>query len=228
MKIKLSKTGFTLIELLIVVAIISILTEIAITNYLQAQIRSKVANVKVALAVTATALEAYDVDNNDYPWDFVGATGSGGNNYWVPNSLTTPVAYITTIPLDILSLHPHRSHGVGLGRISWNCYLEPEDFTWYVNTGQNNGNAPDIAINSRQNSPVNIKYALFSVGPAASLAISMENAGSLLGDTYGDWYNASDNESYPIPQPYRYWYDPTNGTVSLGYIVREQGGTNLP
>ncbi len=228
MKRKFSKTGFTLIELLIVVAIIVILTEIAITNYLQAQIRAKVADTKEAMAVIATALEAYEVDNNDYPWDFVGATGSGGNQYWVPNSLTTPITYITSVPTDIFSLHPHRSHGVGLGRISWNCYLEPEDLTWYVNTGQNDGNAPDIAVNSRQNNPVNIEYVLYSVGPAVTLAISMENAGSLQGDAYGDWYNESDNEYYPIPQPYRYWYDPTNGTVSLGYIVREQGGTNSP
>jgi len=56
------RRGFTLIELLIVVAIIAILAAIAVPNFLEAQVRSKVARVKSDLRTLATAQEAYFVD----------------------------------------------------------------------------------------------------------------------------------------------------------------------
>ena len=66
--------GFTLIELLIVVAIIAILAAIAVPNFLEAQIRSKVSRAKADLRSIATALESYYVDQNVYPaWASTGA-----------------------------------------------------------------------------------------------------------------------------------------------------------
>jgi prepilin-type N-terminal cleavage/methylation domain-containing protein len=61
------KKGFTLIELLIVVAIIAILAAIAVPNFLEAQVRSKVSRVKADQRSLATGIEAYFVDNNQYP-----------------------------------------------------------------------------------------------------------------------------------------------------------------
>jgi type II secretion system protein G len=61
------KRGFTLIELLIVVAIIAILAAIAVPNFLEAQVRSKVSRVKSDMRSIDTALQAYYVDNNRYP-----------------------------------------------------------------------------------------------------------------------------------------------------------------
>lgn len=61
------KKGFTLIELLIVVAIIAILAAIAVPNFLEAQVRSKVSRAKADQRSLATAIEAYFVDNNLYP-----------------------------------------------------------------------------------------------------------------------------------------------------------------
>ena len=59
--------GFTLIELLIVVAIIGILAAIAVPNFMNAQIRAKVAKVEGDFRSLATALESYRLDRNGYP-----------------------------------------------------------------------------------------------------------------------------------------------------------------
>lgn len=59
--------GFTLIELLIVVAIIAILAAIAVPNFLEAQVRSKVSRARSDMRSMATAIESYYVDNNLYP-----------------------------------------------------------------------------------------------------------------------------------------------------------------
>ena len=94
--------GFTLIELLIVVAIIAILAAIAIPNFLEAQTRSKVSRVKADIRSLATAEEAYFVDWNSYTF------GQGSDQYnlvwqgW--RLLTTPVQYMSNIPLDAFGL----------------------------------------------------------------------------------------------------------------------------
>ncbi len=60
-------TAFTLIELLIVVAIIAILAAAALPNLLEAQVRAKISRAQSDLRSIATALETYRMDFNDYP-----------------------------------------------------------------------------------------------------------------------------------------------------------------
>jgi len=120
------RKGFTLIELLIVVAIIAILAAIAVPNFLEAQTRAKVARVHADLRTIATALESFFTDRNCYPpcgfWQHPVYGGPGAMpwvdgkfepwidpadaNFWLINDvfyLTTPIAYLTKIPVDTFS-----------------------------------------------------------------------------------------------------------------------------
>lgn len=95
--------AFTLIELLIVIGIISILALIALPNMLDAQVRAKVARGKADLRAISTSMEAYAVDHNKYPPNY--DTGLYGFNPGTEAlsfaAMTTPVAYISSIPLDV-------------------------------------------------------------------------------------------------------------------------------
>ena len=110
--------GFTLIELLIVVAIIGILAAIAVPNFLNAQVRAKVARAESEMRSLQNALESFFIDNNSYmPMDsdrirsrrqYKGleegvidvahiAIGTRGDRRIY---LTTPVSYISSVPFD--------------------------------------------------------------------------------------------------------------------------------
>jgi general secretion pathway protein G len=97
----LRKKGFTLIELLIVVAIIAILAAIAVPNFLEAQVRSKVSRAKADIRTVVTALESYYVDANHYPTDNVPrpVLGDPSLGLTLGYELTTPIQYLSTMSI---------------------------------------------------------------------------------------------------------------------------------
>lgn len=85
--------GFTLIELLIVVAIIGILAAIAVPNFLNAQVRAKIAKAQSEMRALDEAYLAYNLDNNAFPPH---ADRCKSQHKFV----TTPIAYLTSSMSD--------------------------------------------------------------------------------------------------------------------------------
>jgi type II secretion system protein G len=183
-----SARGFTLIELLIVVAIIAILAAIAVPNFLEAQTRSKVARAQSDHRTLATAMEAYSVDHNRYPWyghpqDY--ALIAGKAIVFTPVRLTTPVAYLSGLPEDVF---PGNRTGMAPGTRTPYFYLHNYEVT-YLGKYQD----PDhvrLHYASLTGSNRAVEWTLWSYGP-----------------------DLKDSHGIVI-------YDPTNGTVSTGDLMR--------
>ncbi|MFH1740002.1 MAG: prepilin-type N-terminal cleavage/methylation domain-containing protein [bacterium] len=109
--------AFTLIELLIVVAIIGILAAIAVPNFLNAQLKARIARVESEFNSISTAFRMYLLDSNgSLPrW-----TSLGWHEAW--GRFTTPIAYMTVLPLDLFQPKP----GVG---------EQVHDHLWYEYSG---------------------------------------------------------------------------------------------
>lgn len=154
--------GFTLIELLIVIAVIAILAAIALPNFSCAQVRSKTSRTKTDIRSLAVALESYNVDKTAYPvcWEGLPAgeertarMGDGAHathpsqhsvqdlyylSFRALAPLTTPVAYLTSVPRD-----PHSVSGSAFTYVSF-APLGPMDRaerSWLIA-----GMAPDNVV----------------------------------------------------------------------------------
>ncbi|MEQ8820314.1 MAG: prepilin-type N-terminal cleavage/methylation domain-containing protein [Sumerlaeia bacterium] len=92
----MTKRAFTLIELLIVVAIIAILAAIATVNLQNAQVRGKLARAHSDIRTLHGAMAAYRTDHGAYP-----PAAIADLTLFEPLTvLTSPVAYLTSIPRD--------------------------------------------------------------------------------------------------------------------------------
>jgi type II secretion system protein G len=184
------RQGFTLIELLIVVAIIAILAAIAVPNFLEAQVRSKVARTQSELRILSLALETYRIDNARYPRADLGTRVEQR----LPG-LTTPVAYLTSLPQDpFFKSAPTQLGGTSPVYVyaSGNIYFGNATLfnnTQYIGTIYSvAGRGPDRDINFG--------------GYCMAHPIALQSGAHLRGA-----------------------YDPTNGTISPGDIIRLSPGT---
>ncbi len=198
MSLKKLIRAFTLIELLIVVAIIAILAAIAIPNFLEAQVRSKVSRAKNDMRTLATAMEAYFVDTNQYPSDNVPRPTKGDTsvNLCIGNELSTPIAYISSV--DSLA-DPFRLERADLrastalkGRFRYGYT------NWFIR--YKNGTTTALWIMSTYGN-----WRLYSAGPDKYVFNSVEGG-------YSDYssYSGGVNPNY----------DATNGSISVGDIFR--------
>ncbi len=204
--------AFTLIELLIVVAIIAILAAIAVPNFLEAQTRSKVSRTLADMRSASTALESYYVDYNRYPkfsrvpqnFTLPGgpvsglpADGSGCLPSETGGGLTSPVAYITTIPSDPFGpVQPTDQFTFGGSTTITDAYYYNTK-EWFDCRGFPWGVSPTDTLSNPA------AWVLQSKGPDRFFAPPIGPVGV-----------------EHVDRPYRWQYDPTNGTISGGNVVR--------
>ncbi len=201
----MKRKGFTLIELLIVVAIIAILAAIAVPNFLEAQTRSKVSRMKADMRTVATAIEAYTVDYNRPPFDWDPAANFP---YYLHNGLSTPISYLTSAR-SIFDIFATGVQSPGQDRVRER--LRYRAFSEEYLSGGTPGSpfqslpGPD-APGMRVAQEVHGAWFLTSKGPDGFT--TPLPAGFSDGRNPNDWL----------------WliYDPTNGTVSPGQIIRSQ------
>jgi prepilin-type N-terminal cleavage/methylation domain-containing protein len=211
--------GFTLIELLIVIAIILILIAIALPNFLEAQIRAKVANSNAELRTIETAMASYFTDRGRHMADGFEMfnlgldptggypTGGEGSNI-IYSQLTTPVAYVTDIPVDEFQVATIAvdSAGNGLGDrdkalVHYRCYAEG----WKCAAADGRlvqGNCTGSLLFDPEERFLG-DWIFLSPGPNGE-------------HNYGEWAMARDVILAGSPRT----YSPTNGTKSHGDIVK--------
>ena len=115
---KVRKNGFTLIELLVVMAIVSILTAIAVPQYDAYKKRSFDLRAQTDLHNVATAEEAYFMDNEEY------LSCSGDSCTELPGIAALSQGVQLSITAENMKFTGRASHPRGSGRVfEWNSEL---------------------------------------------------------------------------------------------------------
>lgn len=185
--------GFTLIELLIVIAIILILISIALPNFLEAQVRAKVARAKGEIRGLATAMNSYYLDYQIYPSETeadmysIKWTRTSRGHSW----LTSPIKYIASVPSDPFASMAHedtKTNGGGRIQTYETGGIEPHPIQHPM------GRKCQFCL---------LTWAMWSKGPSAELVGGQVVSGDNAHVGGRDIRN----------------YCPTNGTSSLGPIL---------
>lgn len=217
----ITKKAFTLIELLIVVAVIGVLASIAVPNFLQAMVRSKIAAAKANVHACRVALEAYRVDRQGLPPTRYYCLAFGEEKakkyFELPWELTTPVAYLHERPLDPFNTFPGASSDAPGQTIKYRHPgfgyfndMPTEEGIWIPKSFPHDDGDYVFYNNLSEKYPAKdcpVQYGVWSAGPIPKTDIGMH--------TYE-------------PVPSSTWYNPTNGTVSSGIIVYLSSGQYAP
>jgi general secretion pathway protein G len=199
--------AFTLIELLIVIAIILILISIALPNFLEAQIRAKLTKVHAELRTLSIALESYRIDHGDYPLDDnevpsplhpTGGRDVNGSDWYSFMVLTTPSQYLFGVPQDYFQ----EGNRIGYPEVPYLTYNYHEQRSLLDPRG--------TPLQGRILERYGIDWVVFGIGPDRIWQI--ETVGSSIQIINAIIASRSGGSTFT--------YSPTNGTKSLGDIIR--------
>ena len=214
----MKQRGLALIEVLIVAAVLAVLAAIAVPNFQEAQIRTKLSRVKADQRDLAVAIEAYKVDWGIYPPDQPGMIWSTWPSFgWAYAGyhqklglLTSPEAYIVTVPKDPFGgVYNHMYGGASLtpdgdGPSDWYFYENYwHGFEYWVN-----GPTPPIISVGDLYGRISAGWQLNSDGPAQVWFYPLGEFGFVLED------GSMSGDARAVQ------YDPTNGSRSMGVLSR--------
>lgn len=227
------KKGFTLIELLIVVAIIGILAAIAVPNFLNAQIRAKIARCYSDMKSISTAVSMLQLDRNHLPidaWDDDTAKGReilrdvfnnvgnvAGNARGARDFLavlTSPISYMSSVPDD-----PFLSKLVGSDMRGFGSPLDTYVYTDVdpvIYAAENSWNQGIQALNSKNRNGFAENFGIppLKMGEFGIIAVGPDGVAGI----------PAGGGSMAINQSRGFPYSPSNGTVSHGDIVMTSAG----
>lgn len=228
--------GFTLIELLIVVAIIAVLSAIAVPSYIEAQTRAKISRSQHEMRSITTAIEAYRIDHAAYPATtnnpaemsaeaaaYMGALAPGMHTFKLRGvggeiagahfaTMTTPVSYMTTIPPDAFATRyeePVTPVGFWVSPHSGSTWIMTSmgpDQDLFAENGKGNTNTQNPLSTAAQS------------GPLGNLGDINEVAVMEMTDGVGEYTPEQREQLRNFLADLT--YDPTNGTTSGGDLFR--------
>ncbi|MCG3199851.1 MAG: hypothetical protein GHCLOJNM_04379 [bacterium] len=209
--------GFTLIELLIVIAIILILIAIALPNFLEAQIRSKIAHVRQEMRTLTTATESYRVQWNmrEPKTDMPGLSIAGTYSEWwgfASHLLTTPIRFLTELPFEPFT----DDYTIGFWRALSGAESDPP-YTVIRNTAI----AASWPIGSVVTNNPEVQQKAGGPVPISELWNTSAKHSAFI--YYSSGADRVDSTVWGTPQ----FYSPTNGTVSFGDIYEFGSGSPI-
>lgn len=210
--------AFTLVELLVVVAIIGILVSIAIANMLNARVKAQLSKALAEHKTIVDVCLTYKLDQGEFPpeqhvhlWQLGKLPPDEAKRMakmYLSAAITTPVAYISSVLLE--DAFPTKIKNTQeLYKNPWSQryrYLNVYD-TYH----------PSSKYNDYDDAEAARLYAVYS----------FHYGGFFIGSNGPDsWFNGErgNEKEYGYFGPYNTYkiYDPTNGTKSLGNIIRSE------